>query len=81
MPPHVDLKNNEHFVKQRSTLWHEIWKRCVVSASSAFNALGLRSLKEQKIHHKTYVQKTEGPKKDANLTKKLLHGTESEVRI
>ena len=29
----------------------------------------------------TYVQKKEGPKKDANLTEKLLHGTENEVRI
>ena len=81
MPPQVDVNNNEHFVKQRSTLWHEIQKRCVVSASSAFNALGLRSLKEQKIHHTTYVQKKEGPKKDANLKEKLLYGTENEVRI
>ena len=49
MPPHVDLNNYEHFVKQRSNLWDEIQKRCVVSASSAFNALGQRSLKEQKM--------------------------------
>ena len=48
MPAHGDLTNNKHFVKQRSTLWHEICKRCVVSACSAFNALGLRSLKEQR---------------------------------
>ena len=41
MPGHVDLSENEHFVKQRSNIWHEIQKRCVVSASSAFNALGL----------------------------------------
>ena len=41
MPPHIDLTKNEHLVKQRSTLWHTICKRCVVSASSAFNALGL----------------------------------------
>ena len=79
MPRHVDLSNNEHFVKQRSTLWHEICKRCFVSTSSAFNALGLRSLKEQKIHHTAYVQKKEGPNKDATLMEKLLHGTENEV--
>ena len=66
IPRHVDLSNNEHFVKQRSTLWHEIHKRCVVSASSAFNALGLQSLKEQKIHRTTYVQKKDASKKDAN---------------
>ena len=41
MPPHVDLTTNEHLVKQRSTLWHRIQNRCVVSASGAFNALGL----------------------------------------
>ena len=80
MSQHVDLCNNKHFVKQRSTLWHEIQKRCVVSASSAFNALGLCSLKEQKIHHTTYVQKKEGPKRDVHLTERLQHGTEHEVR-
>ena len=26
MPQHVDLHNNKHFVKQKSTLWHEIWE-------------------------------------------------------
>ena len=55
MSEHVDLSENEHFVKQRSNLWYEIRKRCVVSTSSAFNALGLQSLKDQKIHHTTYV--------------------------
>ena len=82
IPQQVDLHNNEYFVKQRLTLWHEIQKRCVVSASSAFNALGLCSLMEQKIHHTMYVQKKEGPKRDVHvhLTERLQHGTEDEVR-
>ena len=52
IPEDTDLNVNTEFVEQRSDKWHELRKKCVVSASSSFNAIGLQTLKDQKSHHK-----------------------------
>ena len=48
VPNDIDLDLNPQFIKQYSEKWFAMWKKCVISASSAFNALGLHTLKEQK---------------------------------
>ena len=52
VPEDIDLNVNTELVKQRSDKWHELRKKCVISASSSFNAIGLQTLKDQKSHHK-----------------------------
>ena len=37
----IDLNVNTEFVKQRSDKWHKLRKKCVIFASSSFNAIGL----------------------------------------
>ena len=61
MPPHVNLKHNPQFVKQRMDEWFRMRQKSVVTASSAYTAIGMRTLKEQKIHHSTYVMKNDPP--------------------
>ena len=41
IPEDIDLNVNTEFVKQRSDKWHKLRKKCVISAISSFNAIGL----------------------------------------
>ena len=56
-------------------------KKCVVSGSSAYNTLGMHTVKEHKEHHAQYVLKKKQKSKDDKLQKKLDLGTENEVTI
>ena len=53
----------------------------MVSGSSAYNALGMHTVKEHKEHHVQYVLKKEQKSKDDKLQRKLDHRTENEVKI
>ena len=55
--------------------------KSVVTASSAYNAIGMRTLKEQKIHHLTYIMKNDPPIPDELTQKRMTHGSENEVSI
>ena len=79
MPPHVNLKHNPQFVKQRMDEWFRMRQKSVVTASSAYTAIGMRTLKEQKIHHSTYIMKNDPPITDELTQKKMTHGLENEV--
>ena len=41
LPEPLDLEPNLQLIKQRSEEWFKLWKKAVITASSAFNALGL----------------------------------------
>ena len=81
MPPHMNLKHNPQFVKQRIDEWFRLRQKSVVTASSAYTAICMRTLKEQKIHHSTYIMKNEPPIPDELTQKKITHGSENEVSI
>ena len=53
----------------------------MVSGSSAYNVLGMCTVKEHKEHHAQYVLKKEQKSKDDKLQKKLDYGTENEVKV
>ena len=84
VPNDIDLDMNPEFIKQHSEKWFAICKNCVISvisASSAFNALELHSVKEQKKHHAVFVQKKEETIENADLQGRLEHGKENELSI
>ena len=51
------LKPNPHFMKQRSDLWLEFRKGFQLTGSTIYSALGLRTLKDQKLHFRKYINK------------------------
>lgn len=51
------LTENPQYVQQRSTLWHECRMLSRVMASTLYDAIGLRSLTQQRNHYKHYVLK------------------------
>ena len=66
------------FLKQRSDLWLEMRTKCLTTGSTMHSALGLRTLKEQKEHYKTFVSKTSSPPK---INEAMQHGMNHEVNI
>ena len=70
------LLHNPRFIKQRSDLWTAFRKDCKLTGSTMYNALGLRSLKEQKQHYKTFIK---GDAPDKEVTAVMQHGTDHEV--
>ena len=55
------LTDNLQFMKQCSDLWMEFWKGFQLTGSTMYNTLGLRTLKDQKLHVRKYVKKEEIP--------------------
>ena len=53
----------------------------MVSGSSAYNTLGMHTVKEHKEHHSQYVLKKDQKSKDEKLQKKIDYGAENEVKI
>ena len=51
------LMDNPQYMKQRSDLWMDYCKGFQLTGSTIYNALGLRTLKDQKIHYQKYVKK------------------------
>lgn len=79
----TDLNQNPQFIKQGTDLWLEKRKLARVTGSTLHNAIGLRSLKEQKIHHYTQVKGRKKPQMDENAEKalkiRLQHGKVNEI--
>ena len=67
-----------NLIKQRSDMWHTIRKLAPVTGSSLHNAIGLRSLKEQKSHFDQKVLGLEAPPRSELVQKYLDHGTKNE---
>ena len=72
------LKQNPQFMKQRSDLWLEFHKVFQLSGSTIYSALGLRTLKDQMLHYRKYINKED----NVNVpTPAMQHRTNHEVCI
>ena len=81
LPEPFDLERNPQLIKQRSEEWFKLRKKAVITASSAFNVLGLHTVKEQKEHHSVFLHNKEPKEHDHNTKAKIQHGVENEVSI
>ena len=73
------LEEFPDFIKQRSAEWHDMRKKSRVTASTLYNAVGLRQLRDQRRHFKEYVlHKTPKPHK-AEVVAAMDFGTRHEV--
>ena len=72
------LPSKPQFVKQRTPEWHRLRSRAMVTGSTMHNAIGLRTLKDQKDHfdkfvlHKVFADQP---------TPAMVHGTNFEVNF
>ena len=71
------IKENPHLMKQRSELWLEFRKGFQLTGSTIYIALGLCTLKDQKLHYRKYVNKEDIVQ---ITTPAMQHGTDHEVR-
>ena len=72
------LINNPQFMKQRSDLWMEFRKGFQVTGSTMYNAIGLCTLKDQKLHYRKYVKKEDIQQE---TTAAMQHGIDHEEYI
>ncbi len=70
----VDLEKNPEFIKQGTKEWHEQRRKSMVTASTIHNALGLRSLNEQKLHLYTQVKKRPCQPLSEETKRRMEHG-------
>ena len=68
-------------MKQQSTEWKNICKQCVITASTAYNAMGLRSVKAMSDHFDEYIYKKDPQLFSEEVLQRLKHGSEHEVTI
>ena len=59
MPDNIDLYVDTNYIQQCTDKWHEVGKCSVITGSSAHSAIGLQTLKEQKLHVSMHVQHKE----------------------
>ena len=71
------LLEHPEFIKQRSDLWMSLHEDCKITGSTMYNALEMRSLKDQKEHHKKFIRKEN---QDLEITPAMQHGIDHEVR-
>lgn len=76
----IDLKLHPQFIKQRTTLWHEMRNMALVTGSTCYNALGLSTLKEQKKHFRKFILDVSEPSFDEQTLTRLQHGIDNEVK-
>ena len=72
------LNTYPEFVKQRSTLWYSLRKESRLTGSSMYNAIGLRSLKEEQKHFDSFILRKDVTP-DPKLKPALDHGIKHEV--
>ena len=75
---HVDVKEYgiTQFIKQRSNVWFELHKECMITESSLYNGLGLISAKSSHDHYHEFVLKEGPPKFSEEEMVRMNHGTE-----
>ena len=71
------FKNDPHYIQQRSAQWQEFRSTFKVTGSTMHNALGFRSVKEQKIHFDKVIHGKEVVFTE-DVLKRMEHGTENE---
>ena len=72
------LKDHPQFMKQHSDLWMDFHKSFQLTGSTMYNALGLRTLIDQKLHYRKYVKKEDITQE---TTPAMQHGIDHEVGI
>ena len=74
----IDAKKQSPLIKQHTEAWHKLRQGAVVTGSTMYSALGLRSLKEQKQH---YDQVYEGKQTAVSdeLQELFDYGTKNEI--
>ena len=70
------LEHNPQYVKQRSEKWKRLCEHSRITGSTMHDALGLRTLKSQKLHFEKFVAKSTT---NEEPNKAMLHGTKYEV--
>ena len=76
-----DISVDTHLIKQGSDEWKEIRHNSFVTASTAFNACGFRSVQAVNEHFDEFVYK-KGERTFTDLeNERMAHGREHEVRI
>ncbi|MES9902851.1 MAG: hypothetical protein ABW168_09220 [Sedimenticola sp.] len=73
------LSSQARFVKQRSELWKEFRSSAVVTGSTLYDALGLRSLKNQTAHFDQVVSHIQKPEPTEQVKTMMKHGSENEI--
>ena len=78
---HMDIHEygNTQFIKQRSKVWFELHSECMITGSSLYNGLGLRSVKSARDHFREFVLKEGPPKFTEEEMVSMNHGSENEV--
>lgn len=80
MHPDVDLESNPQYVKQGSDMWLERRRHSPVTASSLYNALGLRGSDAQRLHYKGHIQGADiSETLDSAARERMAHGKKHEV--
>ena len=72
-----EFKLDSRFIKQGSEQWHDLRSRAPLTGSTAFKGLGLRTLKDMKMHIENIKSGTKETF-DEETQKRLDHGRESE---
>ena len=74
------LHRNPEFVRQRTDKWFEMRKLASTSASTLYNAMGLRNPSSQKKHYREYIL-GETIEVDLSVQEAMLYGSRHEVLI
>lgn len=69
------------YVKQRSPEWHQLRKQAVVTGSSAYNALGLRSKADRDAHFDEFVYRIKARQFSTEALANMKYGAENEVNL
>lgn len=69
------------YVKQRSQEWHRLRRNAVVTGSTAYAALGLRSLADMEAHFDEFVFKTGVRQFSAEQRQNMQYGADNEVQL
>ena len=70
------LEHNPQYMKQQSEKWKRLCEHSCITGSTMHDALGLRTLKSQKLHFEKFVAKSTTNEKPKEA---MVHGTKHEV--
>ena len=74
-----DVNRYPHLVKQHTPQWHFLRSQARITASSAHNALCLRTMKLHTEHFNHYVHKVPMKQPSPEVAKKMEYGTSNEI--
>ena len=75
----VGVSSQPRFVKQRSEQWIGIRKKAMATGSTIYDAIGLRTLKQQNAHFDEVISNIKKPEPSEHVKEMMAYGTENEV--